>query len=490
MSGIAAVYGKSCCSEMEKMLSKIVHRGPGGKVIYRQDGMMLGKTIFASKPLDAGHNGICECSGKSTHSVVFDGLITNREALVRKVGPCELDDELVLRLYLEYGPDFLNLVEGMYALIIAAPGELLAARDPFGIKPLYFGRKGGAVYLASEVKALMEATDNIKIFQPGHYYTPAEGFKKFFSFNEKPWHENIAPEKAAGEIKARLLKVVDRYLPPGGQACVLLSGGLDSSVLAAVASGSKNLKTFCVGTEGAGDLEASRLMAEYLKTEHYTFTYDREQILAILPQVIYYLESFDPSLVRSSVANYLAFRLASPHTRVMLSGEGGDELFAGYAYMKELGGGKNLHHELAGCLGKLHNIGLQRVDRMSMAHSIECRMPFLDMDLVQYALTLPPEWKIYGEQKIEKWILRKSFEGFLPDSVLWRLKQEFSQGSGTVDVMREIAEDKISDKVFEKEKSAASPPLRTKEEVMYYRIYREFFDSDAAVQTVGRWVTP
>lgn len=487
MAGIVAAYGSPIDVDIQAMLEKVKHRGPDATFESKFDKLVIGEAFLS---LTTEKTNCCTCGEPMQNYAAIDGRIFNRRQLVEKAGNCESDGELALKLYRERGPEFLNELDGMFAMILVADGgKPFVARDPLGIKPLYYGRKNGTIYFASEIKALVGYASDIKFFPPGHYFTPETGFKQYINFKDVKWTETDLNE-ALDKIRRLLEESVLRQIPEETTPAGLLSGGIDSSIVAAIAARHvDNLKTFCVGMEGAGDLEASRKVADFIGARHEEFTYNKQDIEEILPTVIYYMESFDPSLIRSSVANYFAYKLVGDNARVIFSGEGGDELFGGYMYLKDLEGEERLHQELIGFFDGLHNVGLQRVDRMSMAHSKECRMPFLGMNLLRYAVTLPPKWKIYGPEKIEKWILRKAFEGWIPDEVLWRVKQEFSQGSGTVDVMREIAEERISDSEFERERNAIDPPLRTKEELVNYRIFRQYFDDDSAVATVGRWVT-
>lgn len=487
MSGIVAAYGSHIEDvEIQTMLEKLKHRGPDAVLESKFDKLVIAEAYLSLQPQDDD----C-CRGEPMQNVAaMDGRIFNRKLLAERVGNFATDGELALKMYQEKGPDFLKDLDGMFSMVLALEGgQPFIARDPLGIKPLYYGHKNDTIYFASEVKALFGHTSDIKIFPPGHYFTPDGGFKQYIDFEGIKWADpNL--EEALDKVRNLMEESLVRQIPDETVPAALLSGGIDSSLIVAVATRHiKNLKTFCVGTEGAGDIEAARKVADFLGTEHKEATYSKQDIQEILPEVIYYMESFDPSLIRSSVANYFAYKLVGHNARVIFSGEGGDELFGGYRYLKDLEGEEGLHQELVDFFYGLHNVGLQRVDRMSMAHSIECRMPFLGMDLLRYVVTLPPKWKIYGPEKIEKWILRKAFEGWIPDDVLWRVKQEFSQGSKTVDVMKEIAEEQVSDSEFERESNAIDPPLRNKEEVMNYRIFRKYFDDDSAVATVGRWVT-
>ncbi len=491
MAGIVAAYGSSKDADLRAMLDKVKHRGPDGTFVSKydlvEDELVIGEAHLSLAP---GKSNCCTGDRPGQIPAALDGRIFNRKELTGKVGDCRSDAELALKLYQEDGPFFLRSLDGMFAMILAPEGaEPLVARDPLGIKPLYYAHKNDTVYFASEVKALVGYAGDIKFFPPGHYFTPSTGFKPYIDFKGIWWKKHNLDE-ALKKIRNLLEESVLRQIPSETKPASLLSGGIDSSIIAAIAARHvDNLKTFCVGMEGAKDLEAAQKVADFIGVDHEQFTYNKKDIEEILPDVIYYMESFDPSLIRSSVANYFAYKLVGDNARVIFSGEGGDELFGGYMYLKELNGEDRLHQELIGFFDGLHNVGLQRVDRMSMAHSKECRMPFLGMKLLQYAVTLPPKWKIYGEEKIEKWILRKAFEGWIPGDVLWRVKQEFSQGSGTVDVMKEIAEEQITDSEFQRERNAIDPPLRNKEELLNYRIFRRYFNDDSAVATVGRWVT-
>ncbi len=477
MSGIVVSYGDQSDEEVLEMLGKLEHRGPNSKSLINSNKITFGKTHFST----------VKTGNELEEKIVLDGRIYNHNELTSE--NIETDEELIIKLYENEGPAFLKKLNGMFSFIMKInDNNFIAARDPLGIKPLYYGKKGKNILFASELKALIGYADTINYFPPATYYTPQEGFVKYINLQNIDWEKSDL-DNSLKKLKNMVEESVIKQIPENTVPATLLSGGLDSTIIAAILSEKiDNLKTYCVGMEGANDLNAARNIANYLGSDHKEFIYSKEDIKEILPEVIYHMESFDPSLIRSSVANYFAYNLIEDEKNIIFSGEGSDELFGGYTYLKDYEKNK-LHDELLNFFGSIHNVGLQRVDRMSAAHSKECRMPFLDMDLVKYAAALPPEWKIYGSDKIEKWIIREAFTGVVPDDILWRTKQEFSQGSGTVDVMSEIAEEEISDSEFEKEKNAINPELRTKEEVMNYRIFREYFDDNSAVNTVGRWVT-
>jgi len=264
---------------------------------------------------------------------------------------------------------------------------------------------------------------------------------------------------------------------------------VDSSVIAILAKKHvRELHSFVIGLEGATDLNYGGQVAELLGTKHHPLTVTMEDIFPILPEVIYALESFDALLVRSTITNYLSSAIVADHVGAIFSGEGGDELFAGYAYMKKIPA-KQLPLELEAAVGCLHNTALQRVDRSACAQGILPFVPFADMEVVEYALSIPVKHKIYrqGNGEIEKWILRKTIEGKIPDSILWRPKTKFWQGTGLKELIGDYAETKISDSDFQRERTLPNMwRLNTKEELMYYRIFKEQFGDMTQLDWMGR----
>jgi asparagine synthase (glutamine-hydrolysing) len=238
------------------------------------------------------------------------------------------------------------------------------------------------------------------------------------------------------------------------------------------------------------DIQNARIMSEHLKTDHEEVMVDTEDLVAVLPEVIYYLESFDPSLVRSSVSNFLISRYARERGfEVLLSGEGGDEVFCGYAYLKQFPQGELFPRQME-CLGYLHNNASLRLDRMNQAHSVRVVAPLISGELLRYAMKIPPEYKQHsqGDRKVEKWIFRKAYERMLPQDITTRVKQEFSQGSGSADALPGYFDAHISDHELEEAKKEF-PILRSKEELYYFRLFTERFGTGNAVATVGQWVS-
>jgi asparagine synthase (glutamine-hydrolysing) len=289
-----------------------------------------------------------------------------------------------------------------------------------------------------------------------------------------------------------LVGSVHRQLMGDVPVGVFLSGGLDSSLVAAIAARvlagrGERLKTFAVGTPGSPDLAAARRVAEHLWTEHHETTYTAEEALEALPGVVRSIESFDPGLVRSAVPNYMLARATAEHVKVVLTGEGADELFAGYDYMREFTDPAGLHAELERTVCSLHNLNLQRCDRVTMAHGLEARVPFLDREVIDWAMSLPAEAKVAGPGVPEKRLLREAFQGWLPHDLLWRDKAEFGDGSGAREALSSAIEGAISDEELEAERDAVDPPLRTKEELAYYRIFRDHLPGVDAGVAISRF---
>ena len=293
-------------------------------------------------------------------------------------------------------------------------------------------------------------------------------------------------------VRESLIRAVERELVADVGVGVFLSGGVDSSLVTAIAAraagadGAK-IKTFAAGLADSPDLLAARTVAEHAGTDHYERVYTAEEAIELVPEVISVLESFDPTLVHSSVPNHLVAKLAGEHVKAVLIGEGADELFAGYSHYSQHDSPDELHDELLETIGGLHIGGLQRVDRVTSANGLEARIPFLDLDVVELALALPPAWKLTQEGRPAKWLLRQAFDGWVPDDVLWRRKEQFGQGTGMNEVLREHFGAMVSDGDLERERGVVEPALR-RAELAYYRMFADRLPGIRAQGTIGRFV--
>lgn len=492
MCGIAGVFQGPASHTVQKMIENISHRGPDGRGVLDVSNGTLGHTRLAILDVEGGRQPMAY---RDT-SIVFNGEIYNYRELKRQHLPTlrvktHSDTEVLLHLYRRMGPECVKLLDGMFAFAIEHKGETFLARDPLGIKPLYYGRgaDGKTFFFASEIKALVGHVERIREFPAGHWYHSRLGWRKYYQLEETIRPFDGDEHDAIPQIKSTLRSAVYKRLLADVPVGVSLSGGLDSSIVTALArEETENLHSFAVGVEGSADLEAARQMSRYLETVHHEYVYNTREMIEALPDVLYYLESFDPALVRSAVPNYFLAKLASEHVRVILTGEGADEVYAGYDYLARYETPEELQQEMIHITKALHNTNLQRADRMSMAFGLEARVPFLDVRSVSLAMGIPAGWKLHNE-RVPKALLRRSFADELPQEIVNRPKAKFSKGAGSSELIAQAAVEKITDREFASERDRLERDwdynLQNKEALYYYRILREFYDDEWILPNMG-----
>jgi asparagine synthase (glutamine-hydrolysing) len=507
MCGIAALYGPHPAGEPERMLDRLVHRGPDDEGEVRVGDAWLGHRRLSIVDVSGGHQPFANATGDVW--LVGNGEVYNHEQVRATLAPAPFatrsDNEVALHLLDERGPTALDELEGMFAFLVAAEdGRFIAARDAVGIKPLYWARRDDGVRFASEIAAFAPGwLAHVEAFPPGCHWTPEGGLERFASAvpvtgegapaARAVWTDAPEPpDEALAATRDILVASVRRQMMGDVPVGVFLSGGLDSAIVAAIAARhlepqGERLQTFAVGTEGSADLLAARVVARHLGSDHHERVYDAREAARALPDVVRAIEHFDPRLVRSAVPNFLLAEMTAEHVKVVLTGEGADELFAGYEYLRGFEDAASLQEELMRTVHGLHNLNLQRCDRVTMAHGLEARVPFLDRQVIAFAFGLPMAWKLSAPGELEKRLLRRAFAGWLPDEILWREKAEFGDGSGAKDVLRRRVEDGVSDADFERERRAVDPPLRTREELAYHRIFAEHLPGVRPERTLGRF---
>lgn len=486
MCGIVAQCGSVEPALGLRMLGRITHRGPDDEGVATPPGAWLGHCRLSIVDLAGGSQPLSHPDGQY---LVGNGEIYNHEFIRAELDlravTSSSDNEVILHTVRNRGGAALADLRGMFAFATAGGGlPFLAARDPVGVKPLYWARLTGTVLFASEMKAFDEAhRPFVEPFPPGHYWTPAEGLVAF----APPIGDGPVPcgtgdvATFAAQVRDCLVTSVEMQMMGDVRVGVLLSGGLDSSIVAAIAARwcarrGRRLQTFSVGAKDSGDLAAARMVAEHLGTEHFERVYDVDDAVAAVPGVVRAVEHYDPALMHSSVANYLVARHAAQHTKVVLTGEGADELFAGYAYLHRYSSNDDLHAELQRALRALHCLNLQRCDRTTMAFGLEGRVPFLDTDLIALAMRIPIALRRPDFGGREKYLLRTAFTGWLPDELLWRRKAQFGDGSGMSAILRSRMSSTVSEVDFLDLATRVEPPLRNREEAAYHRLWRQNFD--------------
>ena len=479
MAGIAGIQGNGN-GELCPMLDRIKHRGPHEIWINQTGNVSLGccELNVGGDSKDNSHH-----VSDSKRAVILDGRIYNPETA------STTDSEAVLYFYEKFGTQFAKKLEGDFACAIADGDRLFLARDEIGVKPLYYGHSDGSLCFASEAKSLVGIVGDVKEFPPGYVYSRELGFQKYTSQAvQTPDFENY--EQAKKVIRQLLTEAVEKRMKDNAVGGVLLSGGLDSSLITYMAHQIKpDIECFTVSMKEGQDLPLAQDVTKYLGIKHHVLIFGEKEINEILPQAIYHQEMFEESCVHGAIANFLAARFVSPHTRCILTGEGADEFFAGYDGQFKQG---KSQEEVASIVDKLinvaYNTALQRLDRLNAANSIESRTPFLDSKVVDFCMKIPISCKIHGTEQVGKWVLRQAFEGCLPKHIIYQTKRFFAQGSGVAGIMRTMAERHISSKeLLEHNKIEGNPRLSSIEELYYYRIFKERFPQPAFAQLVGRW---
>jgi asparagine synthase (glutamine-hydrolysing) len=515
MCGIVCAFdlkqpSKKLRPQLLTMAKKVRHRGPDWSGIFNDEKAIMAHERLAivdptsgKQPLySEDRNLVLAANGE-----IYNHLDLRNQLKEEYHFQTQSDCEIILALYKEKGCDFLDDLNGIFgfALYDVKKESYLIARDHMGIIPLYMGwDENGTFYVASELKALEGVCTKIELFPPGHYLSSDDGnIKKWYDRN---WmdYENVKDYETKIPILRKALEdSVHRQLMSDVPYGVLLSGGLDSSITSALAkkyadkrveSGDKEaawwprLHSFAIGLNDSPDLEAARKVADHLDTVHHEIKFTIQEGIDAISDVIYHLETYDITTVRASTPMYLMARaIKAMGIKMVLSGEGADEIFGGYLYFHKAPNAKDFHDETVRKLDKLHMYDCLRANKSLAAWGIEGRVPFLDKEFMDIAMSINPNDKMIDGERIEKWVLRKAFEDLLPESVAWRQKEQFSDGVGYnwIDSLKEMVEREVSDDQLEHAhfKFPIQPPS-TKEEFYYRSIFSKHFPSDTAALSV------
>ena len=505
-----------------RMSQKIRHRGPDWSGIYTGPSAILCHERLSIVDPESGRQPIF--APDKIQVLAVNGEIYNHTSIRQSTSDYQYqtgsDCEVILALYREWkangASSFVPLLERLsgifaFALYDVEDGSFLIARDPIGVIPLYIGYdKDGKVYVASELKALEGQCDRYEPFLPGHYYWSREADKGMQRWYTRGWmqgetvpKEELSYGDAVEEVRLGLMSAVKRQLMSDVPYGVLLSGGLDSSVISAIAARYAShrvendgateawwprLHSFAVGLKGAPDLAKAKLVAERIGTVHHEINYTIQEGLDAIRDVIYFIETYDVTTVRASTPMYLLARvIKSMGIKMVLSGEGADEIFGGYLYFHKAPTPEEFHKETVRKLSKLHLYDCLRANKSLSAWGVEGRVPFLDKEFLDVAMTLDPSYKMCPGKEIEKKVVRDAFSDMLPEEIAWRQKEQFSDGVGYswIDTLKQITASAVSDEqmAHAAERFPINPP-RNKEEYYYRSIFAEHFPSDSAARSV------
>ena len=493
-----------------EMAKRVRHRGPDWSGIFSNENAILGHERLAIVDLTSGNQPLFSEDGR--YVLAANGEIYNHKELRNQLGgkysfATQSDCEVILALYQEKGAAFMDELNGIFGFAIYDTLEdtYFIARDHMGIIPLYMGWDAdGTFYVASELKALEGVCTKIELFPPGHYYLSSD--EAPVQWYTRDWMEYDAVKEnttSIDELHDALSAAVRRQLMSDVPYGVLLSGGLDSSVTSALAKlyAAKRvesddeqaawwpqLHSFAVGLEGSPDLAAAQKVADHIGTVHHEIKFTIQEGLDAIRDVVYHLETYDITTIRASTPMYLMARaIKALGIKMVLSGEGADELFGGYLYFHKAPTAKDFHEETVRKLDKLHQYDCLRANKSLAAWGIEGRVPFLDKEFMDVAMRINPEDKMINKERMEKWVIRKAFEKYLPESVAWRQKEQFSDGVGYdwIDTLKEMVNEAVTDEQMANAhfRFPAQTP-QNKEEFYYRSIFEEHFPSETAALCV------
>jgi len=507
MCGFLAIIGKGKDELLVRELSKrMAHRGPDESDLHvTPGGHILSHERLSIIDLQSGKQPIQGCDSAwmvhngeiYNHQELRDGILKDHTFRSKS------DSEVIVHLYEKFEYNFLHLLDGDFAFVVVDGDDYIAGRDPLGVKPLYYGMDDrGRMYFASEMKPIADQCLTFSTFPPGHYYTPETGFVKYY----KPVYEDYT--KATKELdlvalREFLTEATRKRLMSDVPIGVLLSGGLDSSLTSSIAARllkekGKELHSFSIGLDAdAPDAKAARKVAEFLGTNHHEVHFTIEQGIEILDKLIWHLETYDVTSIRASTPMYfLSKAITDLGIKVVLSGEGADEVFGGYLYFRNAPSTVDFQKETIDRVQKLFTADLLRADKSTMAHGLEARVPFLDKEFLDIAMLIKAEEKqpkTYDGK--EKYILRKAFDTpdnpYLPDEVLWRQKEQFSDGVGYnwIDQLIEYCASKVTDVELEHASNLFAYNTPTTKEAYFYRtIFHKYYPQLSASQTVRKWI--
>eukprot|EP01132_Coremiostelium_polycephalum_P008624 gene8624-10614_t len=531
MCGILAILGSSePAPKLRKkalaLSSRLRHRGPDWNGVFASEDSILVHERLAIVDLENGAQPLL--NEDDTIALTVNGEIYNHEKLRQDLiekghtFKTHSDCEPILHAYESFGDDFVDTLSGDFAFVLydSKTKSYLAARDPIGVVPMYIGwHKDGSVWFSSEMKSIKDDCYKFQPFPPGHYYSSkTKGFVRYY--NPKWIEESIPALQTEAEVLPKIRDafekaVVNRMMSdvPYG---VLLSGGLDSSLVASIASrhAEKRIEdheqtrawwprihSFCIGLKDAPDLKAAREVADYIGSVHHEYHFTVQEGIDALPEVVKHLETYDVTTIRASTPMFfLARKIKAMGVKMVLSGEGSDEIFGGYLYFHNAPSEEEFHKECCRRIKHLHSFDCLRANKSTMAWGVEARVPFLDKDFLNVAMDVHPAHKVCtvdGKRRMEKYILRKAFEvqpgekPYLPDSILWRQKEQFSDGVGYswIGGLKEYAENEISDEEFSKRETYFPDDTpTTKEAFLYRRIFEGIYPGKECQETVAHWV--
>lgn len=486
------------------------HRGPDWSGIYTADNAVLAHERLSIVDVNTGAQPIMSESGRQALAV--NGEIYNHQDIRDRFEGgyafrTHSDCEVILPLYLEKGTDFLEDLSGMYAFCLYDEDQdfWMMARDPIGIIPLYYGHdEHGQLFVASEMKALMEVCNQVHEFPPGHYW--CSGLEEPRQWYQRDWTDYASVANAVTDreaLRQALEDAVVSHLMTDVPYGVLLSGGLDSSITAALAAKHAEMRvedheekpawwprlhSFAIGLEGSPDLAAAQKAADHIGTVHHGFTFTIQEGLDALEEVIYHLETYDVTTIRAATPMFLmARKIRAMGIKMVLSGEGADEIFGGYLYFHKAPDPKSFHEETVRKLSRLHSYDCLRANKSMSAWGVEARVPFLDKEFLDVAMSINPADKMITKGRIEKQILREAFSHLLPESIAWRQKEQFSDGVGYgwIDAVKDFTDQQVSD--ADMARAAGRFPFNTpasKEAYWFRSVFEQHFPLASAAQTV------